>query len=57
MFIPGAQEIHLVMVAFGAWFPLQQRGDAKGKKKQHVQKFKMPYSLTKKGFLSEPVNA
>ena len=33
------------------------KGDAQGKEKRHVQKFKMRHSLTKKGFVSEPVNA
>ena len=32
------------------------KGDAQGKKKKHVQQFKMRYSLTKKGFISEPVD-
>ena len=32
------------------------RGDAQGKKKKHVQQFTMRYSLTKKGFISEPVD-
>ena len=32
------------------------KGDAKAKKKKHVQQFTMCYPLTKKGFISEPVN-
>ena len=30
--------------------------DAQGKKKKHVQQFTKRYSLTKKGFISEPVD-
>ena len=32
------------------------KGDAQGKKKEHVQQFTMRCSLTKKGFISEPVD-
>ena len=32
------------------------KGDAQGKKKKHVQHFTMCYSLTKKGFISKPVD-
>jgi hypothetical protein len=32
------------------------KGDAQGKKKKHVQQFTMRSSLTKKGFISEPVD-
>ena len=31
-------------------------GNAQGKKKKHVQQFTMCYSLTKKRFISEPVD-
>ena len=32
------------------------KDNAKGKKKQHVQEFTMRYTLTKKGFISEPAD-
>ena len=32
------------------------KGDAQGKKKEQVQQFTMCYSLTKMGFISEPVD-
>ena len=35
---------------------LHPKGDAQGEKNKHVQQFTMRHSLTKKGFISEPVD-
>ena len=64
---PDHQEFANIAAAVDAQIPSQNqppkpapkppaKGDSHGKKKKHVQQFTMRYRLTKKGFISEPVD-